>query len=493
MKLKKEIGLATLANWGGTFSSYLIAFFATPIIVLSFGNVRYGIWSLAMSLTAYYGMLDFGISTTIIKFFSEYREKEDTKLLNQVVNGALFLYLCIAVILLLIIGLVVINVEHIFNVPDDLLHETKVLFIITGFTFIIELIGNTFRSVVISMRKFGLKNAIQTTFTILRTISIIFFLKSGYGLIIAGLSVLFIDLVRNMVYLGFAYKHCPFLKLSVRQVDLSFLKTKASFTFYNLLRKISIRIIERSDLILVGIFFDMKAVALFSIGESLCRYIQMIPKGLRATILPFSSSLNARDQKDDLKKMGYFLPKYIFSFFMGTLLMAILFGQEFLDLWMGPGYEVSYGIVVLLLISKTFFMTQSILVHMLTGMGYNKYFGILGVAEVCCKIIFSIFFLKLFGLHGIAVGSLATFFITSLIFVPYYALEIINISKFKYYINVMVKPALLCLLIGGINYWMDLNIFWSPVVALEYVVLFFWFVWKEVRIKDNRLVWQFNV
>jgi O-antigen/teichoic acid export membrane protein len=79
MKLKKEMGIATIANWSTTVVMYIIAFFSTPYIVHTFGNVQYGIWSLAMSLTASFGMIELGVSTTLIKYFSEYSEKKDSK------------------------------------------------------------------------------------------------------------------------------------------------------------------------------------------------------------------------------------------------------------------------------------------------------------------------------------------------------------------------------------------------------------------------------
>lgn len=492
MKLKKEMGIATLANWGGTFSSYVIAFIATPVIVYSFGNTRYGIWSLAMSLTAYYGMLDFGINTTIIKYYSEYIEKKDEKSANSVINAAFFSYLIIFFILLSVLFVIIWNVDNIFNIPSELLTETKILFCITGITFGIELVGNTFRAVVISLRKFVLRNIIQTVFSIIRTISIIVILMSGHGLIIAGIAVLCVDLVRNIIYFICASRLSPFLKISFKLLDISFIKNSFAFTFYNLLRQISIRIIERSDLILVGILFDMKMVAFYSIGESLVRYAQMVPKGLRATILPFSSKLNAQQKKKDLMKMAFFLPKYTITFFLGILLMMALFGREFIELWMGPGYDISYEIVIILLLSKTIFMSQSILVHLLTGMGYNKYFGILGVVEAVVKISLSILLVKLFGIYGIAFGSLFTFLITSMILVPNYALKKVGVDRIKYYINVIIIPSLLCLFLYIINDRLGLkSIFWLPLVTVEYLLLYYLFVWKEVRIKKRKIVWQF--
>lgn len=492
MKLKRELGIATLANWGGAFTNYLIAFLATPIIVYSFGDIRYGIWSLAMSLTAYYGMLDFGINTTIVKYYAEYIEKNDKRSAVKIINAAFFTYLVITVLLLVAVLVLSFNVENIFNIPKELIRETKYLLCITGLTIGIELIGNTFRAVVTGLKKFVLRNSLMGGFSIVRTLSIIIILKMGYGLIFAGITVLCIDLLRNIMFAFCAYRLSPFLKISYKQFDKFIIKNSVGFTFYNLLRNVSTRIVERSDLILVGIFFDMKTTALYSIGESLVRYIQMIPKGLRGTILPFSSQLNVSSKQNELKKMAYFLPKYTVTFFLGVLLLMTLFGREFIYLWMGPGYEVSYEIVVILLLSKTLFMSQSLLVHLLTGMGYNKYYGILAVVEVGLKIGISILLLKQFGVHGIALGSLFTFLITSVILVPSYALKMVNLDKIHYYSNVLIKPFALIIIIYIINIKIATSLYWFPVVMIEYFIFYYIFIWDEVNIR-KKVMWNFSL
>ena len=491
MGLKKEMGIATIANWCGAFFSYIIAFFATPIIVHSFGETRYGIWSLAVTLTAYYGMLDFGINLTIQKYFSEYFETKENELANSVFNSALLLYVSIFGVLLVILSILLLGLDRIFNIPPEYIGESRVLFLIIGIAFGIELIGNAFRAIVLSLRKFVLKNSIQTVFSIIRTLGIIVVLKNGYGIIEAGLYLLLVDLSRNIFYVIWVLRNNPFLKISFKNIELKFFKEKfIGFTIFNFMRMVSMRILERVDLILVGMFFDMHIVAFYSIGESLCRYAQLVPKGLRATILPFSSKLNAQNKTEEIKKMAIIFPKYTVSFVLGIILMMSVFGQLFMNLWMGEGYDLSVHIFLILLSSQAIFMSQSIVIHILIGMGYNKFFGYLGIFEVCCKIIFCIIFSKISGVYGIALGSLFTFVISSLIIVPNYALKKLNVGKLKFYTDVVLKQFLLILLLYYINRRLGDNLLYIPVVLIEYIFCFYIFVWKEIKFNKNKLKFE---
>ncbi|MGD0907564.1 MAG: hypothetical protein ABSA96_08275, partial [Candidatus Acidiferrales bacterium] len=54
-----------LANWGGSISYMLIAFFLSPFIVHHLGTSRYGVWVLIVSFTGYLGLLDLGVRGTI--------------------------------------------------------------------------------------------------------------------------------------------------------------------------------------------------------------------------------------------------------------------------------------------------------------------------------------------------------------------------------------------------------------------------------------------
>ncbi|QTA79111.1 Putative polysaccharide biosynthesis protein [Desulfonema limicola] len=489
MSLKKEISIAAAANWSGVLCGYLLAFIATPIIVHSFGNERYGLWSIAMSITGYYGILDIGIRTTVIKYFSQYAETKDYRMSNLLFNTVLASYIFIIPILLIIVFILTANVKYIFNISESLIDETKSLLYIISLNFWMAAAGNLFRSIVASLRKFVLQNTINTVYSILRNIFIIAILKLGYGLIATALVVLFIDLMINITYIIFVFKYCSYLEIKRKYIQFKEMKHIYVFAFYDLLRHISGIVLGKTDIILIGIFLNVRLAAFYSIAESLIRYLAQIPKGLRATLLPFSSKLDAHKEYDSLKKMALIMPKYTMSFFMLTYLAAILYGQQFLDLWIGPGYELSYEIMIILIMVKAISMSQSMLTHIVVGMGDNKFFGIIGFIEMFMNIGLSIFLAKIYGIYGIALGSLFTVIITSGILIPVYSIRKLKIKIVEYYLHGIFIPVILCTFLYYFNsiYLKIESFLWLPLVILEFTILSFIFTWKELKIKGRKI------
>ncbi len=489
MSLKKEFGIAVLANWTGTFFSYLLAFIATPIIVHSFGDERYGIWSIAMSLTGYYGILDIGIRTTVTKYFADYSGKKEYDSANRLLNTTIASYGFIFPVIFLVLMVLVMNVDRIFNLQPEYVEETKMLFGIVAINFCVGAIGSIFRGVIVSQRKFVLVNTVDTSFSILRSLAMIIVLKLGYGLIIASLTVLVETLILTSVLIYQVRKICPFIQFSKTWIDFKSMKGTYVFAFFNFLRQMSIRILERTDILLVGMFLDMKTVAAYSIAESLLRYLAKIPKDLRATILPFASKLNTDNQHEEIKKMALIMPKYTMSFFLGTTLMALLFGRQFIALWMGEGYDLSWEVLMILILAKTFMMSQSMLIHVLVGLGYNRFFGVLGFFEMVLNLGLSVFLVRIYGVYGIALGSLITVVVTSGLITPIYSIIKIKLNFKEYYLKVMLIPMVLFAGLYAFNglYLNVQHLFWIPVVGLEFVVLSLFFVWKELQFKNGKL------
>jgi len=493
MSMKKEIGVAAITNWAETLFAYLLAFIATPIIVHSFGNIRYGIWAIAMSVTGFYGILDIGLRTTVVRYFAHYAEKKDYQANNILISSMLLTIFFILPIVGSAAALIIGYVGDIFNIPKELLAETRILFGIVALSFCFNATGNIFRGVIVGLRKFVMRNSIMAIFSALRSISIIIILKSGHGLIAAGIVVLCVDLIMNATIVICAFKLWPQLKVSPTLIDLKWMRDVYKFAFFNFLRQVSIRVMKRSNIILIGILIDVKMAAFYAIAESLIRYIEKFPKGLRVTLLPYSSKLDAGGQKDKINQMALAIPKYTFSFFLITILMAVLFGRQFIHLWMGSGYKLSYELLLILLAVETISYSQSMLAHIIVGMGYNRFFGILGIIELSINLPVCIALGKIYGVHGIAFGSLFTVLITSGILIPFYAIHKVEIKILKYYTATMIIP----LALSGFIYYINAvliridSFLWVPLVVIEFVVLNYFFSWKEIRFKNGNLKFSF--
>ena len=60
MSLTRRLLRNIASNWAGYVVQVAVGFFLTPFVVHSLGETQYGVWTLVVGVTGYYGLLDLG-------------------------------------------------------------------------------------------------------------------------------------------------------------------------------------------------------------------------------------------------------------------------------------------------------------------------------------------------------------------------------------------------------------------------------------------------
>lgn len=133
MQTTVQIIRNVLANWGSYFVSTVIGFFMMPFVIHHLGNERYGIWVLILSLTGYLGLLDLGVSGSVVKYVAEVRAKKDYKRLNQLSSSGFCIYSAVGLLALLFTPLIAFHFSSYFNIPPHYLSTAKYMVLLTEF------------------------------------------------------------------------------------------------------------------------------------------------------------------------------------------------------------------------------------------------------------------------------------------------------------------------------------------------------------------------
>src|SRR5207248_7959176 len=132
MSLKIRALKNVVSSWGGLGVNIAVGFFLTPFILHHLGNDAYGLWVLIFSLTGYYGIFDFGIRSSLVRYVSKFQATGDREELAKLINTSFFTYTCIGAILLVPTFLGSFYVQNMFHVPPGFLHDARILFIMVG-------------------------------------------------------------------------------------------------------------------------------------------------------------------------------------------------------------------------------------------------------------------------------------------------------------------------------------------------------------------------
>src|SRR4051812_10365942 len=133
MSLTQKLIRNIASNWIGYAVQIAVAFFLTPYVLRSLGETRYGIWTLAVGLTGYYGLLDLGFSAGLTHYLTRYMATGDTENLNRTAStGTFVLSFCGACVCLCSLA-VAFNAARIFQIKMPA-SEVAIILAITGFS-----------------------------------------------------------------------------------------------------------------------------------------------------------------------------------------------------------------------------------------------------------------------------------------------------------------------------------------------------------------------
>lgn len=442
---KKIIYKSIFFNYLGYFFHALISIFATPIIVHSLGDAQYGIWSLIVSATGYYGLLNLGIRSALTKYIAEYGAKGDDREINKLFNSSFVFFVIVSFAIVALSFILARFFDVIFIVDTVDINIIRNVVMVVGVNIAISFIFQPFDAILTAFNRFGLKNIIGVTSSIVRTVFIVVALKLGYGLLSMAFVILIVDLITHVVVVTFSKKVFSNIEINPVNIYKESIKKLWNFGLFNFMRHLSQMVVNKTDVIVIGIFLGPSQVAIYSIAEGLIRYIWVIVKGIARVILPVASWMSANSEAHEVKKIILIISKYITIICCYVFVQFYFFGDHFISIWIGDGYYMTYVIFCLLMSVRLGMMISETMIASVVGMGRNKFLGYISLVEAIINIALSLWFVRLWGLVGVAMGTIISMSLTKSIIVPIYCCKHLHITKYTFFKEALF-PSIIVLL-----------------------------------------------
>src|ERR1700736_1202792 len=134
MSVKTRALINVASSWGGLGMSIAVGFFLSPFILHHLGDDAFGLWILIYSFTGYYGIFDFGIRSSLVRYVSKFQATGDKDQLARLINTSLFTYSCLALVLMVPTVLGGYYVDRLFHIPPSFLPQARILFLMVGYS-----------------------------------------------------------------------------------------------------------------------------------------------------------------------------------------------------------------------------------------------------------------------------------------------------------------------------------------------------------------------
>jgi O-antigen/teichoic acid export membrane protein len=393
-----------------------------PILLKSLGKSNYGLYQLIGSIIAYMAVFDFGLSSTITRYYSKYLVMKDEKGKENILAITLILY-GLLTILLVIVGLFIyISLDRIFSksLTQTELFLAKKMFIILIINMMITIPANIFISIINAYEKFVFLKLLNMMQTVLGPIAIVLILhiypSALYLVIIQALLNLAIIITRMYYCLKVLN-----VRIRLHNWDKQLVNELFVFAFFVFLTAVMDQIFWKTDQIILGVFVGTSSVAVYAIASQLLMNYMLISTTISGTFLPQITKMVASEVTDNvLSNLFIKIGRLQFLILSCTVTGFALFGKQFLLLWVGDAYSDAYYIILLIIIPFSVDLIQNIGLSIMQAKNLYSFRAKVFFAIAIVNIVMSIPLAIYFEGIGCAIASAISYFLGNILVMNLY-------------------------------------------------------------------------
>jgi O-antigen/teichoic acid export membrane protein len=441
IQIVKNVG----SSWVALAVNILVGIFLSPFILHHLGDAAFGIWVLIFSLTGYYGIFDFGIRSSIIRFVSKYTATHDLNEVTGLINTALFSYSCVGAFCMGITIVGSLYVDRVFHVLPGLQATARWLLLMVGASVAGGFPLGMFGGVLEGLQKFYILNWTTIVSSLLRALLIVFYLNRGYGLLAVALITVGLPFLASIVRAIVALHSIP-ITFSWKYVERRAFRQMANYSGLTFMIIVAAQLRFKTDAVVIGKLLSAAAITYFYAGSRLVDYAAEVVSSLAQIFVPMSSQSDAAGNMDRLRKIFIAGNRVCaFTTFPMTATFVIM-GKSIIEVWLGKKYvALGYPVLITLILPSTLMLIQSASSRILFGMSKHGQFAVIALLEGTANLILSILLVRPFGILGDALGTAIPLAATYLLFMPRHLCSRLGVRLSDYVRQAYWLPLLLCL------------------------------------------------
>ena len=369
----------------------LIGFIYIPMLLAFLSKEQYGLYQLVGSMIAYIAVMDFGLANTTIRYYSLYLAQKDVQKQENLLATMLRLYMGIAGAIIGV-GVVLLYVLLPFYTQTltaaDLI-TAKYVYWIMLFNLAIVIPGNIFLAIIQSHEKFiflrcaGLLNIVLQPCLVF---AVLHFRASIVALVIVQTVCNLSLFMANAYYSIFKLK----ARFHLHKWEGKFVREILFFSFFIFLNAIMDQVYWKTGQLILGAVIGTAVVAVYSVTVQLCMSFMGFSANISGVFLPKLSALAAQEDMREINAIFLKVGRLQFYIVMLIFWGFVLFGRQFLHLWVGDSFMPAYTYAVILMAALIIPLVQNTGILILQAKNKHAFravvFVIIALLNVCISI-----------------------------------------------------------------------------------------------------------
>lgn len=334
----KRIFSGTLWTTVSTIINAVYGFVSVPILISYFGNANFGLIGLASSLNVCANIADIGMNITNVRFFSIWIQENNWLKVNKLFKTNLAIYGLMGLVNTIILSIVYIISDIIFNINRDQDIVLKHLILILIFSSLFNWFTSCFEQVIRATENVGWFQRtaiIPKVFLILILISTVV-LHWSIELYMA-LTVM-VGFITIPLQVGKIRKEIPEISFAPK-FDYTIFKEILPYTINMFSFAIFQFIYHNLRPVFLGMQGEIESVTDYKIINSVVNIIGILSGIFFGVVLPSASKVVSSGNRVALEKIAYDGTKYLSIFLCFMVFGMMTVGHDILLLYVGRDYE----------------------------------------------------------------------------------------------------------------------------------------------------------
>lgn len=484
MKSNSQIKLGAILSYVSIGVNIVAGLLYTPWMIHSIGRENYGLFTLAMSVISLF-LFDFGLSSAITRFVSKYLAESRQDKANNCLGLVYRLYFGIDVLLFLVFLSIYFFIPQIYQqLSPDEVEKFKVVYTIAALYSIFSFPFIPVNGVLTAHEQFVQLKSCEIISRVLTVTLMSICLFLGYGLyamvlVNAGVGIFMIALKL------FCIKQYTPQRVTLKYWNKFELKEIAGYSGWVTVIALAQRCIFNIAPSILGVLSGATAIAILGIAITLEGFTFTFANALSGMFLPKVSRIyaNGGDILPLMIKVGriqiLIISLVVFGF--------ICIGQDFINIWVGEQFNLSYFCAVLIILPSLLQLPQEIGMQAIIAQNKVKQQALIFCGMAVLNIIGAAILSPIYGAVGLSF-SICIAYIVRTIGLDYILVKELNINIWHFFKESYLKmlPTLALALFVGfvfvrlntIGGWIGLIIDGVIYVA-SYIIIMFLFAMNQ--------------
>lgn len=326
-----------LWNFGGQVWNLGLAFFTTPYIVHKLGTDAYGLLMTVGVVTSYLWFMDLGLGGASVKYIAEHAARDEWDEVRRIFWSSWIAYLVLGALAATVIILITpLCVYRWFRIPAELQAPAVHVFYLSALGFFIGMLTQAPAAIPRALQRFDIVNRIGILIGSTQALLTVALLALGYSVreVVAGnLAVASLSLG---IHTRIARSLLP--RWGRPRFDVSTFRRLLRFGGWLTISGIVGPILVNLEKVILANQVSTAAVAYYMVPYNLTSRFWVISGAFSAALFPLFSSLHGLGRRDTNADINLRVTRLIVLLLLPFAIFFIIFGRDFLQLWMGSDF-----------------------------------------------------------------------------------------------------------------------------------------------------------